>query len=85
MLEGKGDAMSVQRTITMSEAFWQRIINAPGDVPLDKNGDPVMPQQKYAQNWMFDAIKKAVIKAEHVKASNALVNQPVIEDDFVIE
>jgi hypothetical protein len=77
--------MSVQKTVTISDTFWQRLLNAPGDVPLDKNQDPVMTQQKYAQKWVFETIRAAVIKAEHVAATLALQKQPVTEEDFSID
>lgn len=77
--------MSVQRTVTMSDAFWQRILDAPGDVPLDENQDPVMSQADYAKKWVFDVVKKAVEKAEFNRSTKAIIKLPVEDDDFVIE
>ena len=78
--------MTVQRTVTMSDDYWQRIINASGEPPLDEDGQPIMSQTLWARKWAGSLITNGVKRVEAAKARQAH-NQsqvPVTDSDFAI-
>jgi hypothetical protein len=74
--------------VNVSLAFWQRILNANPDIPLDpETQEPIMTEVQMARKQVFGAVKKYVAKDESRKRRQAakVEAEPITEDDFKFE
>jgi hypothetical protein len=77
-----------QATVSISQGFWQRIIDANPDIPLDEDTqEPIMTEVQMARKQIGEVIKRYVIKDETRKARQVArsARVPVTEDDFKFE
>jgi hypothetical protein len=86
-MDFKGETMP-QATVTISQEFWQRIIDANPDIPLDPDTqEPTMTEVQMARKQIYSVVKRYVMKDETRKARRLAKTEalPVTEDDFIFE
>jgi hypothetical protein len=74
--------------VNISLPFWQRIIAANPEIPIDPETDePIMTEVQMARKQIREVIKRYVIKDETRKARQVArsARVPVNEDDFIFE
>ena len=73
--------MSVQRTVNMSDEFWQRIIDA---AEFEMGDEEISNELTRARVWIKSIIKDHVLHAEKEKARRVAQIKPVSDNDFLI-
>ncbi len=73
--------MSVQRTVNMSDEFWQRIMDA---AEFEMGSEKIPNELTRARKWINGIIRTHVLYVEKEKARKAAQIKPISDNDFEI-